>query len=293
MSRNFPRSLTTFLALGLLCSAFAAPAQAQDSGAAGRTALGGGLTVAGIVMVPMTTEYVLGRDDTGTPFIALTIPGLMIPGIPTLVLGTAQLAAGSSSVTNPAHLAAYNRAEAGRVLALPYMLTGGLLGGIGLASAVTLGVNMVYNDFPAYMLPAVGFAIFGTGLAFAIDGDNAHRELWGKEDVGEDLPGSILLGGGVLCLSMGTGILAALTPIMRFQSYGTGNELAPVMVSSLTGVAYMAGGIAMLAAGASRMAVARSGQVAVPQASRVRIDGFSPIYDPYTQTTGVALQGRF
>ncbi len=293
MYRPIQHSLLATIAALLLCLALTAPAQAQNNGAAGRTALGGSLTVAGIVMVPMTTEYVLSRDDFGTPFIALTIPTLMIPGIPTLILGTAQLAAGNSAVSNPAHLGAWGRAEAGKALALPYLLTGGLIGGIGLASAVTMGVNLVYNDAPSYILPALGFAVFGTGLVLTIDGDNAYRELWGKEDVGDELPGTMLLGGGVLCLSMGTGILAALTPLMRVQSYGTGNELAPVMVSSITGVAYMAGGIALLAAGASRMAVARSGQTTSPQTSRVRIDGFSPIYDPYSETTAVVLQGRF
>ncbi len=287
-----PTFILMVAVLGTL--ALGAPAQAVTTGATARTVVGGGLTVSGIAMVPITTEYQLNWGfDQGTGFMAVAVPTLLIPGIPTLVTGTVQMATGDSAVDDPLLLPAFQRAQAGQALAIPYLLTGGLAGG-GTLIAASLGWMYDNNaTVPSFVTPILGLGVFGAGIFLAVDGDNALQEVWGKEAV--DLrPGSLLIGGGVTCLAMGTGFLAGVTPVMRLSTFNSGNEVGPVLVSAITGVGYMVTGIVMVATGAARQSESYSTDaVASRRDPRVRLDGFGPTYDPTSGTTGFALSGRW
>ncbi len=272
----------------------AVPASAATREAAVRTGMGAGMTMVGIAMVPITTEYMLGSGDEGAAYMVTAVPTLLIPGIPTLVTGAVQAASGPGAVKNPDLLPAYNRAFAGHGLCTPYLVVGGMVGAITLGIASVSWARGRSEGPPSFITPMLGMAIFAGGVYLAADGDNAAQDLWGRGEDFASRPGEILIGGGVTCLAMGTGVLTALTPSVRLASEGGDNELAPVMICAVTGITYMAMGLSMLVTGAERRA--RSYQTAefhTPSKRRARIDGIVPTFDPRAGTAGLAVAGRF
>jgi hypothetical protein len=272
----------------------AVPASAATREATARTAVGAGMTMVGIAMVPITTEYMISSGDEGTPYMVAAVPTLLIPGIPTLVIGAVQVASGPGAVKDPNVLPTYNRAIAGQNLCTPYLVVGGMVGAITLGIASLSWARDRDEGAPSFITPMLGMAIFAGGVYLAVDGDNAARDLWGRGEDFDSRPGDIMIGGGVTCLAMGTGVLTALTPSLRLASEGGDNELAPVVISTVTGITYMAMGLSLLVTGAERRAQSyQTTEVHTPSKRRARIDGIVPTFDPDVGTAGLAIAGRF
>ncbi len=166
------------------------------------------------------------------------------------------------------------------------IVPGALAGGIGLTLAARLaGTDHALGD-TAPILPAVGFSVLAAGILVTLDGHAAGLQLDGLTS--EPVSRSYLTTSGACTLAGGVFMLAVVTPLSRLLP--TENETTALAVPILTGAGYMAGGLAMLVAGVvheKAPALASSGR------QRRNFLAFAPVFDPASDTVGVALKGTF
>ena len=258
------------------------------------TALGGGLTLGGVILAS-------APDVPGQPLwrghptrIALTA-NLLTTGIPTFVTGLVLAGKGSSEVADVRYLGAWQRAKAAKVLHLPYLLTGMVMTSAWLTVAVHGGNARWIADDRVFLLPVAGVATLVTGLALAASGDQASAELYGHEPGWDDEPGRLLLKSGVAFVAAGgaTVALGGLTFMpLELSLGGDGAFSSRVM---LTGLPFLIAGVPMLLAGIQRCQIAERQH---PGVSRVdhpqpRLLGVAPIHDPRTKTVGLSAAWSF
>jgi hypothetical protein len=211
-----------------------------------------------------------------------------------------------SLADDPAHALLFDRVITARMMHAPYIVVGGLFGMISLGLLAMENENhSPYHDYPSVLGPAVGFSLLATGIFAAIDGDRAVEQLGGRESYIHGPPGGLTTGAGLLLMGMGCGILTSFTPFSSFE-WEFGDTNSPIPVSVATGLACIASGAVLAAAGARHwqasgwtrdggwdgtMAIARRALVRHPRP--VTIAGVTPLVDPHTETTGLALLGRF
>jgi hypothetical protein len=209
-----------------------------------------------------------------------TVVRTILSGLLLLAVSTADLAHAGD---DPSTLKFRARAGAvGPSLIVP----GALAGGIGLTLAARLaGTEHALGD-TAPILPAVGFSVLAAGLLITLDGHAAGLQLTGLTS--EPVPRSTLTVSGSCTLAAGVFMLAVVAPLSRLLP--TENESAALTVPILTGAGTMAGGLAMLVAGVvheKAPALASSGR------PRRNFLAFAPVFDPASDTVGVALKGTF
>ena len=258
------------------------------------TALGGGLTIGGVVLAsaPDVPYQPLWR---GHPVrIALTA-NLLTTGIPTFVTGLVLAGKGTSEVDDLRHLAAWRRAKAAKILHLPYLLTGMVMTSVWMSIAVH-GENARWiADERVYLLPIAGVATMATGLGLAAMGDQASAEVYGHESGWDDKPGRLLLKSGVAFVAAG-GVAVALGGIafMPFELSlgGDGDFSSRVM---LTGLPFLIAGVPMMLAGIQRCQVAERQHPGISRVDRPRprLLGVAPMHDPKTKTVGLSASWSF
>jgi len=293
MTRTWMRWLGTFAVATLLFTAASTEARAADRSATAAAVAGSAMTVGGIALIPISVEYSVADGQLGgSAFLGWSIPTLLVPGIPTLVEGLVQVGTGDREVPDPRFTNAWCRARTGEWAPL-YLVMGGLAGSMGLAASIGLGVSDEYFHVPSVVLPGIGLGVLGAGIFLAVDGERAMLQLPGELDGTPDEPGEIYIKSGITLFALGTGVLAAGSPLMRLalvQNPGMGP--VPVIVTAGMGLAYMATGITFLAVGIQRKS---RGWAPPPTASRsplkLRVSGIAPIYDPHTQSVSIAVQG--
>lgn len=258
------------------------------------TALGGGLTIGGVVLAaaPDVPGQPLWR---GHPVrIALTA-NLLTTGIPTFVVGMVQTGVGTSAVDDVRYLAAWRRASAAKALHLPYLLTGMVMTSVWMAFAVH-GENAQWiADERVYLLPIAGVATLSTGLGLAAMGDSASAELYGHESGWDDKPGRLLLKSGVAFVAAG-GVAVALGGItfmpLELTFGGDGSFSSRVM---LTGLPFLIAGVPMMLAAIQRCQYAERQHPGISSADRPRprLMGVAPLHDPRTRTYGLSASWSF
>lgn len=265
-----------------------------DVGPAALTAVGGGLTIGGVVLAaaPDVPGQPLWR---GHPVrIALTA-NLLTTGIPTFVVGMVQTGVGTSAVDDVHHLAAWRRASSAKALHLPYLLTGMVMTSVWMSFAVHGENAELIADERLYLLPIAGVATLATGLGLAAMGDSASAELYGHESGWDDKPGRLLLKSGVAFVAAG-GVAVALGGItfmpLELTFGGDGSFSSRVM---LTGLPFLIAGVPMMLAAIQRCQYAERQHPGISRADRPRprLMGVAPLHDPRTRTYGLSASWSF
>ncbi len=288
MTHSTTRFAAILGGLTLALTLFTAPAQAATPSGVGGTALGASLTTGGIIAVPGAVEYGIANGvGEGAGLIGATAPVLLVPGIATLAEGITQL--GPETAWGPSKELAplWGRARMGH-LALYYIIPGALAGGFGLTMAGRLAGDDANLDTTLGLLPIAGFSMFATGIMLAVDGHIAGNQLQGMTS--EEIPKSMLIASGTTTLVMGVVMMAVVAPISR--AIDTWDEDVNVAIPILTGACYLGGGLTMLITGAVHKSTAATA-TASGKPQRRNFLAFSPVYDPATETVGVALKGTF
>lgn len=284
------------LTLLILLITLVAPlsSQAATDGSVGRALLGGTMTAGGFAAVGLASERRMNGGGHEAYQLTFIVPVLLTPGIPLLCFGILQGIAGDGMVDDPANLRLWERAIVARALFAPCIVVGGVLGMVGLAQGAYES-QWRSLDYPSYLLPMFGFSVFGMGLGIAADGDAALLEMGGRESSLTAPPGAILLGAGVVAAAIGTGILTSFTVIGA--PIFSGEVPNPPAIAAMCGTVYIIGGITCIIAGDSRQRRYRAGWPGLarlqPRKSLLHIDGMAPTFDALTETTGMAIVGRF
>lgn len=287
MTHSTTRFAALFGSLILTLALLTAPAQAATPSGVGGTALGASLTTGGTIAVPIAVEYAIANGaGEGAGLIAATAPVLLVPGIATLAEGITQLGPETAWAPSRELAPRWGRARMGH-LSLYYIIPGALAGGFGLTMAGRLAGTDANLDTTLALLPIAGFSMFATGVMLAVDGHVAGRQLHGLTS--QEVPKSMLIASGTTTLVMGVVMMAVVAPISR--AIDTWDEQDNVAIPVLTGACYLGGGLTMIITGAVHKTAATATASSKPQ--RRNFLAFSPVYDPATETVGVALKGTF
>lgn len=255
-------------------------------------ALGTGMYLGGFVSAVAPGDGVLYRGHPAR--IVLTV-NLLTVGLPTAVGGGILLGRGYSEVDNPNNLETWRRAEFGKELQLPYVITGLAMTGTGVGMGVWGIPPGDMLDSGLWLIPFAGASTLTAGLLLSAMGDAAAGELFGREPSWDDAPGRLLMKAGVAFMATGGGALAlGGLVVMPFELAfdGDGSFAGKLM---LTGAPFLVAGVPMLIAGIQRTQRAERRYPGIARTGRPRpaLLGIAPLHDPHTGTTGMTMTWSF